>query len=113
MLTCKTTNKSNICFICGKYGRSTKNTGGVIFNTESKNEVCLDIRNVTFSYRGADVLKDVNLTLTGGFVIGVVGTNGVGKTTLLSILVDDLIPNKRHRPDQRDAAVGVGALIAT
>lgn len=66
----------------------------MILNIESKNKVCLDIRNVTFSYRGADVLKDVNLTLTGGSVVGIVGPNGVGKTTLLSILVGDLIPNK-------------------
>ncbi len=33
-----------------------------------------------------DVLKDVNLELHKGEIVGIIGTSGTGKTTLLHIL---------------------------
>ncbi len=45
------------------------------------------LRGVSFRYgRGPDILKHVDLELTGGKVYGILGPNGSGKTTLLYLL---------------------------
>ena len=53
-----------------------------------KGEHTFELRNVCFSYPGAEVsvLKGVNLTLTPGEHLAVVGINGAGKTTLIKLL---------------------------
>ncbi|MBP9997213.1 MAG: ABC transporter ATP-binding protein [Lachnospiraceae bacterium] len=45
--------------------------------------VCRDINK---SYKDKEVLKGVNLTIESGKIYGLIGRNGVGKTTLLSIM---------------------------
>jgi subfamily B ATP-binding cassette protein MsbA len=47
----------------------------------------LEIRNVHFQYGNEPVLKDINLEVTAGEVIAIVGVSGAGKSTLV-----DLIP---------------------
>ena len=48
----------------------------------------LRIKNLSYSYeKGAEVLKDVNLTAQDGESIGVIGANGIGKSTLMKLLV--------------------------
>ena len=48
----------------------------------------LKIENLSFSYEKKDqVLKDINLTAYSGESIGVIGANGIGKTTLMKLLV--------------------------
>lgn len=47
------------------------------------NLVC---KNICKSYKEKEVLKDINLTIEQGKIYGLIGRNGVGKTTLLSIL---------------------------
>ena len=44
------------------------------------------ISHITKSYRGKRVLKDINLEATGGQCIGILGANGSGKSTFLTIL---------------------------
>jgi len=47
----------------------------------------IEFRNVGFSYYpGQTVLNDVNLTVTAGETVAVVGPNGCGKSTLLGLL---------------------------
>ena len=41
-------------------------------------------------YHKREVLKDVSLTVTAGSCVGIVGSNGCGKTTLLSVLAGAL-----------------------
>ncbi len=48
----------------------------------------LEVRHVSFQYarRGRGVLSDVNFTALPGEIVGVEGANGVGKSTLLSLV---------------------------
>lgn len=57
-----------------------------------KSETVLEARNVSFSYKGKDVLQNVNIVLRNGSIVGLTGPNGIGKTTLLSLFIGDLIP---------------------
>jgi subfamily B ATP-binding cassette protein MsbA len=47
----------------------------------------IELRNVSFSYDGVDVLKNINLIIEKGKTIALVGSSGAGKSTLA-----DLIP---------------------
>ena len=48
-------------------------------------EICFD--QVGFSYRGNPVLRDFSLTLSGREKVGVMGESGVGKSTVLRLLL--------------------------
>ena len=55
----------------------------------------IDIKNLSFSYSSKDVvLKSINLELHSGEILGVIGPNGGGKSTLLNILAG-IIPFKK------------------
>lgn len=49
-------------------------------------KLVLECRNLCKSYKEKEVLKDLNLTLESGKIYGLIGRNGVGKTTLLSVM---------------------------
>ena len=55
-----------------------------------------EFKDVSFSYPGADVevLRNINLTLTPGEHLSVVGLNGAGKTTLVKLLCRLYDPTK-------------------
>ena len=46
----------------------------------------IKINNLGFSYAENVVLKDISMTLDEGHIYGLLGENGVGKTTLLTLL---------------------------
>jgi len=48
----------------------------------------IEFQNVSFGYdTGNDVLKDVSFSVEQGEVVGIVGASGVGKTTLINLLL--------------------------
>lgn len=47
----------------------------------------IELRNVTFSYDGVPILKNINVTIEKGKTVALVGSSGAGKSTLA-----DLIP---------------------
>ena len=46
----------------------------------------LDIQNLTLKYGQSQILNDMCLTTKAGEVTAVMGTNGVGKTSLLKAI---------------------------
>ncbi len=52
----------------------------------------LEVRKLSFAYARHPLLRDVSFVVSPGEVIGLVGTNGVGKSTLLKILSTVFMP---------------------
>ena len=52
----------------------------------------LEIKNLNKKYDDKYVLKDINLKLSAGKIIGLLGKNGAGKTTLIKLINDLLTP---------------------
>ncbi len=50
--------------------------------------------NISKSYDNVSVIKDFSVAISKGEKVGIVGTNGVGKTTLLKMLMKKLEPDK-------------------
>lgn len=46
----------------------------------------IEVNNLSFEIDGKEILKDVNLKIGKGKIFGVIGPNGVGKTTLMRCL---------------------------
>ena len=53
----------------------------------------ISIHNLSFSYSKA-VFESINLTLSRGFIYGILGKNGTGKSTLLYTIAGLLFPQK-------------------
>ena len=49
-------------------------------------ETLLKLENVSKRYGRETVLKDVNLELKKGEIVGLVGSNGAGKSTIMKII---------------------------
>ena len=52
----------------------------------------LEIKNLNKSFDNKEILKDINLSIQSGKIIGLLGKNGVGKTTLIKLINDLLTP---------------------
>lgn len=52
----------------------------------------LECKNLCKSYDDKQVLKDINLKIPKGKIIGLLGKNGMGKTTLIKLMNDLLTP---------------------
>ncbi|HJE46022.1 ABC transporter ATP-binding protein [Levilactobacillus namurensis] len=71
----------------------------------------LAITNLTYRKNYQTILTDVNLTITPGKVVGLLGENGAGKTTLMR-LIADLAKGYRGTIAVGDATAGVQRRIA-
>jgi iron complex transport system ATP-binding protein len=60
-------------------------------------DVIFEARKASYTYdqtRAVPAVRDVDLTVSTGELVGVVGPNGSGKTTLLRLLLGSLAPSK-------------------
>ena len=55
--------------------------------------ILLNAHKIEYSFPGRTLLQDVDLSLTKGSKVGLVGRNGTGKSTLLKILAGQIIPD--------------------
>lgn len=53
----------------------------------------IDVKNVSFSYRSKKIINDVSFHVTEGSCVALLGTNGVGKSTLLKMIDNILQPD--------------------
>ncbi len=54
----------------------------------------IEIKNLSFSYPGRPVLKDINLTIPKGKMVALVGPSGGGKSTLMDLLPRFIEPDQ-------------------
>jgi branched-chain amino acid transport system ATP-binding protein len=52
----------------------------------------LEVRNVSKSFGGLSVNRDISFGLSGGDRVALIGPNGAGKTTLVNVISGDLSP---------------------
>ena len=53
----------------------------------------LKIENLCKSFGNKEILKDINLTISSGKIVGLLGKNGTGKSTLIKLICDLLTPS--------------------
>jgi ATP-binding cassette subfamily F protein uup len=56
-------------------------------------KIVAELQNVSKSYGGKTIVKNLNTTLLRGDKIGLIGPNGAGKTTLLKLILGELQPD--------------------
>jgi len=63
-----------------------------IEEAEQSGRKVIRARNVSYSYGDEEVIRDFSIKIMRGDRIGLIGNNGVGKTTLLRLLLGELEP---------------------
>lgn len=54
----------------------------------------VEFKHLYKEFDGKNILKDVNLKIEKGVIVGLLGKNGVGKTTIIKLVNDLLTPTK-------------------
>ena len=66
----------------------------------------ISLRDVSATYGGPDVIREISWDINPGCFIGIVGPSGSGKTTLLSVLLGTMKPSKGLITRQKGLAIG-------
>ncbi len=54
----------------------------------------VEFKHLYKEFDGKNILKDINLKIEKGVIVGLLGKNGVGKTTIIKLMNDLLTPTK-------------------
>ena len=67
----------------------------------------ITVSEVSFSFSGQQLFKDVNLTIQPGNCYGIIGANGAGKSTFLRLLCGELEPTTGEIAISKDERLSV------
>jgi ATP-binding cassette subfamily F protein uup len=65
-----------------------------LVEAERSGRIVLRCRNVTYGYEDAPIVRDFSATILRGDRIGIMGPNGCGKTTVIGLLLGDIVPQQ-------------------
>jgi len=86
---------------------SSRRDPSIVFKQEKPiSKEILEVKNISKSYDGETVLKDINFMVNKGDKIALIGANGVGKTTLCEILMEHI------KPDSGEVKWGATATVS-
>lgn len=66
----------------------------------------LKIENISKSYNGKDILNNISFSLNQGEKAGIIGANGIGKTTLLKIIAGEEKPDSGEIIKNKNSLIG-------
>ena len=73
-------------------------------------------QNISLSYSGKPLFKNVNIKFTAGNCYGIIGANGAGKSTFLKVLSGELEPTTGEvviTPGERMAVLQARTTLST
>ena len=82
-----------------EHGKRIKRQGKAKFDigeAEKSGRKVIEARSITHGYGGETLIKNFKLKIMRGDRIGLIGNNGVGKSTLLKILLGEVQPDEGH-----------------
>lgn len=75
-------------------------------NSSYSSQIILSAHNISYSYSDKPIIKDFSVKMVRGDKIGIIGSNGCGKTTLINLLL------KKINPDSGTVKLGENIEIA-
>jgi ATP-binding cassette subfamily F protein uup len=90
-----------------EYSQRVKREGRANINVEEaeiSGKKVVEARNINHAYHGETLIKNFSIKIRRGDRIGIIGNNGVGKSTLLKILLGEL------QPDQGSVKLGTNLM---
>jgi len=62
-------------------------------DAERSGKIVAEVNNISFAYEGQTLVKNFSTIIQRGDRVGIVGRNGIGKTTLVKLLLGELSPD--------------------
>ena len=69
------------------------NTSMTLQEAERSGKLITEAKHINYAWDGKPIIRDFSTTILRGDRIGIIGPNGVGKTTLIKVLLGELTPD--------------------